>query len=450
MNAPAIAGISHKLSAGLVYTLFFLIVAFPAATALYPVKAVLLGVILIAIVAGALINGRFALDPTVALLTVFFAAFGFLLVVRGFLTAAPGAANLSGVHAVWPFVYLILVGGTVKFKILRNMERTIAFAAILVGLLAIVYLLSQVGILPAIPHFDSLLAEDEMGIGFFSGYVRMALPGINALPFVAPFLMAALVVGAAHPAQKLIPKLWLWAALLLSTFVVIVSGRRALELVTMMAPLLVFVAIFLHAPSERLILFKSLRRFVITLILGISLVVLLLRPVYAISFSGFFDRFSSGFDFSPTSMDNSPDERRQQFFALERGWLEHPLLGAGLGEPAYGSIRSEDMPWAYELSYLALLFQTGLVGLATYASGIGWIYWMGAKIIRRGGAWAQLMLPLLVGMTSFLIANATNPYLAKFDGLWTIFLPIALINLWLVERRQAAVELFPAAAARAI
>jgi len=260
--------------------------------------------------------------------------------------------------------------------------------------------------------------------------------------------MAALVVGTAHPEQRLIPKFWLWVALLLSAFVVIVSGRRALELVTMMAPLMVFFAIFLHAPEERTILFKSLRRFAVTLVLGLSLVVLLLRPAYAISFSGFFDRFSSGFDFSPTSMDNSPDERRQQFFALEQGWLEHPLFGAGLGEPAYGSIRSEDMPWAYELSYLALLFQTGLVGLVTYASGIAWIYWMAAKIIRRGGVWAQMMLPLLVGMTSFLIANATNPYLAKFDGLWTIFLPIAVINLWLVERQTAA-EMFPAAAARA-
>ena len=436
MKTSTISGISNKVSAGLVYTLFFLIVAFPAATLLYPVKAVLLGIVLVLIVIAALIHGRFALHPAVAWLTFFFAAFGFILVLRGLLIAAPGAANLSGVHVVWPFVYLILVGGVVKLRILRNMERTIVFAAIFVGLLAIIYLLSQVKLFPEIPHFDSLLSEDEMGIGFFDGYVRMALPGINSLPFVVPFLMGALVVNSAQR-EPLLPKVWLWVALLLGSFVVIVSGRRALELVTMLAPVMVLGAIFFHAPDERDLLFKSLRRFVVTLALGILLVVLMLRPVYAISFSGFFDRFSSGFDFSPTSMDNSPDERRQQYFALERGWLEHPIFGAGLGEPAYGSIRSQDMPWAYELSYLALLYQTGLAGLAMYASGILWIYWMGAKIIRRGGAWAQMMLPLLVGMTSFLIANATNPYLAKFDGLWTIFLPIAVINLWLVERQTA-------------
>jgi hypothetical protein len=43
------------------------------------------------------------------------------------------------------------------------------------------------------------------------------------------------------------------------------------------------------------------------------------------------------------------------------------------------------------------------------------------------------MLPVLAGMTCFLIANATNPYLGKFDCLWVIFLPIALINYGLLN-----------------
>jgi hypothetical protein len=31
-----------------------------------------------------------------------------------------------------------------------------------------------------------------------------------------------------------------------------------------------------------------------------------------------------------------------------------------------------------------------------------------------------------------LIANATNPYLLKFDGMWMFFLPLAVINYRLV------------------
>jgi hypothetical protein len=35
-----------------------------------------------------------------------------------------------------------------------------------------------------------------------------------------------------------------------------------------------------------------------------------------------------------------------------------------------------------------------------------------------------------------LIASATNPYLGTFCGLWPIFFPIALINVWLLTRKK--------------
>jgi hypothetical protein len=55
-------------------------------------------------------------------------------------------------------------------------------------------------------------------------------------------------------------------------------------------------------------------------------------------------------------------------------------------------------------------------------------------MIRAGGDAGRIMLPLSVGLAAFLIANATNPYLLKFDFMWALFLPLALINRWLVER----------------
>jgi hypothetical protein len=438
MKNQSIIGFSNKASAGIAYTLFFFILAFPAASGLYLVKGVLLGTVILLIVASALVKGRFTLHPTVGLLTVCFASFGFILVLRGLLVESPGAAKMSGVFVVWPFVYLLLVGGVGNMRVLRNLEKTVVFSAVFIGSLAILFFLSQVKLIPEIPYFDSLLPDNDVAIGFYEGYIRMALPGINSLPFVVPFLMAAVVVHSLQTNKISLSIGWLWVALLLSAFVTIVSGRRAIVVVTFLAPLLILVLAFLQPPRERIFLMKSLGRFLVTLTAGTLLLVLLIRPIYSITFEGFLDRFSSGFDFSATSVDNSPDERRQQYFALERGWLEHPIFGAGLGEPAYGSVRSQEMPWAYELSYLALLFQTGLLGLFTYASGIAWIYWTSAKIMRRGGQWARVMLPLLVGMTCYLIANATNPYLTKFDGLWAIFLPIAAVNLWLVERETSS------------
>ena len=77
---------------------------------------------------------------------------------------------------------------------------------------------------------------------------------------------------------------------------------------------------------------------------------------------------------------------------------------------------------------MALLFQTGIVGFTAYAAGIVWIFYRGIMLIREGGQLGGMMIPMLVGCTAFLIANATNPYLARFDGLWTLFLPLAVIN----------------------
>lgn len=50
----------------------------------------------------------------------------------------------------------------------------------------------------------------------------------------------------------------------------------------------------------------------------------------------------------------------------------------------------------------------------------------------------QYILPVLVGTACFLIANTTNPYLAKFDYIWVVFLPVALINIWLLDKNKIA------------
>lgn len=124
--------------------------------------------------------------------------------------------------------------------------------------------------------------------------------------------------------------------------------------------------------------------------------------------------------------------RSSQFAALITGWREHPLLGAGHGAVA-SVVRSTEQPWAYELTYLALLFHTGLIGLFVYASGVIWIFWVGVRSIGCRGADVAIV-PVLAGTASFLIANATNPYLEKFDYIWVIFLPVAFLNVWLLRR----------------
>jgi preprotein translocase subunit Sss1 len=120
-------------------------------------------------------------------------------------------------------------------------------------------------------------------------------------------------------------------------------------------------------------------------------------------------------------------------FLWIQGWLNSPFLGAGFG--AVTEIqRSQDMPWAYELTYLAVLFQTGAVGFTIYLMGILWIAWHLITIMRDHTSSVRIIaFGMLNGMIGFLIGSASDPYLLAFDYLWVLFMPIGLINLELMR-----------------
>ena len=52
----------------------------------------------------------------------------------------------------------------------------------------------------------------------------------------------------------------------------------------------------------------------------------------------------------------------------------------------------------------------------------------------------RYLAPVLVGMVSFLMGNAADPYLEKFDYMWVIFLPLGFINVWLLTHPPSALE----------
>jgi O-antigen ligase len=358
--------------------------------------------------------------------------FGAFLVVRGLFLAAPGAWPMAGVHIFWPVIYVILGACVAVEERLIGLERVLTIAAIFVPIYTLFYIASETGFLPGIGMIGLSALQEEQGFGFSDGYIQVTTHGLNSMSFIVPFVMALLVTDREAMDRGRIARICLWIGLFLGLGLVLISGRRALQLVTVLAPLLILGFCFFLPYGER----KQTKKFLTGLVAVVLCVVMALSLVVGVvsevSLTRIVQELFLSFDFSPNTASDSAIERRVQYFALVSDWSEHPILGTGLGMPAYGVSRSDTMPWAYELSYLALLCQTGLLGLVAYALGIIWIYRKGTKIIKEGGSLGRTMLAALVGMTCFLIANATNPYLAKFDGLWTIFLPLALINSWLV------------------
>lgn len=160
----------------------------------------------------------------------------------------------------------------------------------------------------------------------------------------------------------------------------------------------------------------------------IIFVVLALLKVF--DFKVFYSMILEGFDFSGNnSTDLGAMIRADQFSLLIKSWKEKPFFGWGYGSVSQYIIRSDETPFIYELSYIALLFQTGIVGFAIYMSLIFWIFYKFYKLRNRvDPEMNKFNVSILVGLTTFLLANATNPYLYAFDHMWTLFYPLLILN----------------------
>lgn len=417
---------ARRLGAALGYMLFFLMLFVP--TTYQHIKVVLLGLLLGLILVGALCRGYLGLHPGILLWTLFMVAVGLLFMLRGLTHGAPGALRVGTVYVLWPLVFTVLVAGTARATILVGLLRLLVFSALAIEIYSLSYLAYVAGWLPS-----SLYIQLDQGqaIGFYRGYTEFNLYSLASLLFLVPFLVASLFVW---PKNKWIPipEFWIWTTVLLGFLVVILSGRRALMMVVAFSPFAtLFFRSFLPGPFNRFNR-KQLTRLLIGA--GLSLFLLYSLVAYRIDLQALKEMFLKGFDFLGSTGDASASARAQQFYDLLAGWVTSPLLGAGHGAVAPGALRSLTMPWSYELYYIALLFQVGIVGFSCYFSGVAWIYWMGIRMIRSDERWGLYMLPVLVGTTCFLIATATNPYLGKFDYMWVIFLPVALVNYWLLTQ----------------
>lgn len=416
------------------YVLFFLMLFVP--TTYQVVKAPMLVVLVLLVTAGALVRGRWRLHPTVLLWTVLLMGVGLFFMIRGMMAGAPGALRVGTVYVIWPLVYTVLVAGATRWSVLRGLVRTMVAATIAIALYGVSYILHIVGWLPAFLYLPIDLGQQ---IGLYRGFIELNLYNISSLLFLVPFLIALLMTWRDQRTTP-VHRLWLWAALVAGGALVLLSGRRVLLLVVSFAPVFVLALRAALPYAERV----SGRRTLIATLAGAGVagltLVLYLNAVYQFSLASVWRMFLQGFDFA---RDVSATARSNQLTALVTEWADAPVLGAGHGASAAGSIRSVAMPWAYELSYAALLFHTGLLGFTVYAAAVAWIYVEGWRVIRDGGDLGRYMLALLVGLSCFLIGNATNPYLEKYDLMWVIFLPVAVINHRLLARDELPAKLRP-------
>ncbi len=125
--------------------------------------------------------------------------------------------------------------------------------------------------------------------------------------------------------------------------------------------------------------------------------------------------------------DNSAGQREQQAPKLWHAFKQNPVFGDGLGAVVHPRfVRDPAAPWSYELTYLQLLFQMGVLGLLAVLA-------LPLAAVRRGlrdATTGALRAPPLAGamaILGILVASATNPYLLSSFGMLCVAIGLSLV-----------------------
>ena len=414
------------------YVLFFLMLTFPMAPKLLQIKGALFAATVYFSVLMILWRQSTQLAWQVICWGVALAGIGASFVLLGGVSGTSGEAILQSIqiYVAWPLAYLVLVSPASELRTLFALNRVAVLSALAIGAYGLTYVLAQLNFIPNWQVLTWLSFGLREGIGLHGQHTEIDSIGINSLAFLVPFVIGLLAFAYDGVAVK-VPRSWLWAATVLDLAVILLSGRRAL-FVVVIAAVPVATVIAASPAKGRSRMGRSIG---IAIFAAIGLIVLgqfisLLYPKFA--FSGAWRFLAEGFELTSSSPDYAARVRAEEFASLIDGFAQAPLFGHGLGTSAE-VIRSSKSPWSYELSYAALLFHVGLVGVLIYLSAVLWIYRSALRIIRANAELRWLMWSILLGMTGMLIANATNPYLDRFDGLWALFWPLSVVNYWLTR-----------------
>ncbi|MNJ34075.1 hypothetical protein D3C77_287730 [compost metagenome] len=390
--------------------ILFLSMVFPTSFALFKTVALLVPICCLLIGGGEVgkINNR------LLLVAFFYSLVGIAWSFYGAILGNPGALRVLTVMVAYPVLFTLLVmlyqGQSIK---LDSLFLTAAIAIVIVDL---GFIAAEI-LIPGNPLGSLLRALYAGGavVDYAGNYLKFTIPNVSTVIFLLSFVLcraACMRVG-----------LKMLVALFGLTLVVLLSGRRVILFTAVVGPLIAYI-LTVGAVSRRGL-------GAVKVIMFSGAIFATMAFFYSLWPSYFYERISSAFNFAT---DSSNIERVYQFNALLDGIYKNPLLGAGAGAVA-DYIRSEEMPWAYELFYVSMLFQYGFLGFAVYAIGVLFLVVFLTQEVRRKGR-DTFEFYYLSGLISFLLASATNPYLAKFDYMWVLFVPVALLNYRFVERSQ--------------
>jgi O-antigen ligase len=345
----------------------------------------------------------------------------------GFINGGKGAVSISTVTILWPLCYIIIISSLNKEYFFKKIVEVMIFATCVI-IFHTYYLVFSALFVITVP-----LSRIDVGfkVGFYNSFMEYSTLNIPSLIFIAPLILTLWITKLY---SDFFSKLVYFLICILLVGLIILSGRTIFQVNLL---LLVFINVFMikRYIKNNVVIMRSV--FMILFFGVLSFVII--SQFYPIDISVIISEIIKKFEFT-SSNNPSGNIRTMQFKAMIEAWKERPVFGWGEGVGLRTLVRSNEQDWAYELVYGARLFQTGIIGTALYAVYITWIIYRCLIIIKRKTYLSRIVYCLLNGFICFMVATATNPYLSKFDFMWVIHLPLAIINYDLLNNKRLNYE----------
>lgn len=369
-----------------------------------------------------LLNGDLKIHRDVLFWILLMIVSDVLFQTLGFINGGHGSIRISTVTVFWPLCYIIIISSLNTEYIFRKIINVLVFAAWIIVIHTFILFFS------ALFAITTPLSIIDVGLGFalYNNYIEYSTFNIGSLIFITPFILTLWITRLNN---DFFSKYTYYLICILLLVLVVLSGRTIFQINLLF---LVFINMFMIKKYIKNSLVIA-RMFFLFIIIGIFGFVII-NNFYTIDISVIISEIVTKFEDLKSSNNNTSGSiRAMQFKAMIDAWKERPVFGWGEGVGLATFIRSDEQDWAYELVYIARLFQTGIVGTALYFAFILWIIYRFIIIINRKTYLSRLSYCLLNGFICFMIANATNPYLGKFDFMWVIYFPLAVINYDLLK-----------------
>lgn len=337
----------------------------------------------------------------------------YLIVFKGVFWLFYGVMNGNSVeniktlfpfYCIWPLFYLLLFLYVDTWQKFSSFCNLILYAHAFIVVYNLYSLCSvYIGVEP-ISIFQSdqtfMLEEEIIGI---------SNPSLQQLVFTTPFLFSILISGKIQGTKRNI----FYVIFSLTIFVMLLSGRGVMILVLLLLPFIPIGIIF-FSKVYRFSHFKNMYWGVI-LIFFLCLGYTYSSGLQNLIMKSLIDNFDSSIDYT----------RFSQRTMLIKMWKEKPLLGHGLAASYYN--RDRGYHTAVESMYHADLAKTGIIGFGLFLFYLFLIYYYTIKEFQRTNN--VYIYACIIGLSFYLLASATNPFLASFDRLYPIYVCLCIINI---------------------